>query len=95
MASLAVITPFLDENDPGTMVYVLGAGDHARPPLVVYQHTDPIFRGSRWVAIAMPSETVKPNQTAYVAMPFAVVVDIAAGAVIVVTIAFIAVAITV
>ena len=92
MASLATIAPFLDEVDPGALVYVLGAGDHTRSPLVVYQHTGPIFHGSRLVAIAMPSETVKPNHAAYVAMPFALVADVALGLVFVVAMALGAVA---
>ena len=73
--SVAMIRPLLDEDDPGAMVYVLGAGDHTRSPLVVYRHTEPIFRGSRLVAITMPSETVKPNQAAYIAMPLALTAD--------------------
>lgn len=75
MASLAMIAPLLDEDDPGAMVYVLGAGDHTRSPLVVYRHSEPIFRGSRLVAVTMPSETVKPNQAAYIAMPLALTTD--------------------
>lgn len=92
MGSIAVIEPFLDEYNPGALVYVLGAGDHARSPLVIYQHTEPIFRGSRLVSVAMPSETVKPNHAAYIAMPFALVVDVALGVVFVVAMALGAVA---
>lgn len=80
--SAAGIGPFLDESDPGALVYVLGAGDHTLSPLVIYRHTEPIFRGSRFVSITMPSETVKPNQMAYIAMPFALVADAFAVAVV-------------
>jgi hypothetical protein len=91
-ASRATIAPFLDEDDPGALVYVLGAGDNTRSPLVVYQHAGPIFRGSRLVAIEMPSETVKPNNAAYIAMPFALVADAALGVVFVAVFALAAVA---
>ena len=80
--SAAGIGPFLDESDPGALVYVLGAGDHTRSPLVIYRHSEAIFRGSRFVSITMPSETVKPNQMAYIAMPFALVADAFAVAVV-------------
>jgi hypothetical protein len=92
MASRATIAPFLDEEDPEALLYVLGAGDPTRSPLVVYQHTEPVFRGSRLVSITMPSETVKPNNAAYIAMPLALAADVALGLVFVVALALGAVA---
>ena len=78
-----MLEPFIDETQEGAMLYVFQFAGPDQAAVLVYRHDTPVFDGSRLVRIELPSETVKPNSAAVIALPLAVAADAAAIVVIV------------